>query len=142
MYRYTGNSKACAAALAAPAGPDIVDKSPEDGPYIQPGMIPVTSVLGCHKGHGNKRVIEAMKRQAEKVSFAHTSQFTSSPAEMLARELMKHTPPGLNRVFFVSGGSEAIESALKASFQYHFERDKKNKKKKLNLHGKPPGGYR
>ncbi|HEY0838464.1 MAG TPA: aspartate aminotransferase family protein [Azospirillum sp.] len=72
-------------------------------------------------GHGHPRVIEAIKRQAEQLAYAHTSFFTSQPAEELADTLAASGPEGLDRVYFVSGGSEAVEAALKMARQYHLE---------------------
>ncbi|HYH19363.1 MAG TPA: aspartate aminotransferase family protein [Azospirillum sp.] len=72
-------------------------------------------------GHGHPRVIEAIKRQAEELAYAHTSFFTSRPAEDLADTLAASAPAGLDRVYFVSGGSEAVEAALKMARQYHLE---------------------
>ena len=72
-------------------------------------------------GHQHPRVLEAMARQAEKLTFAHTGFFTSQPAEALAEELVGHEPGGLAYVYPVSGGSEAIEAALKMARQYFLE---------------------
>ncbi|MDU8929597.1 aspartate aminotransferase family protein [Alisedimentitalea sp. MJ-SS2] len=72
-------------------------------------------------GHGDGEVIAAIQDQAAKLAFAHTGFFTSDPAEELAELLIKHAPAGLDRVYFVSGGSEAIEAALKLARQYHIE---------------------
>lgn len=69
-------------------------------------------------GHGNRHVIEAMKRQLDKVTFAYRLHFENDPAEELARRLTARMPEGLDRVFFVSGGSEAVESALKLARQW------------------------
>ena len=69
-------------------------------------------------GHGNRHVIEAMKRQLDKVTFAYRLHFENDPAEELARRLAARMPEGLDRVFFVSGGSEAVESALKLARQW------------------------
>lgn len=72
-------------------------------------------------GHGDASVIAAIKSQTEQMAFAHTGFFTSDPAEELADLLIKHAPEGLDRVYFVSGGSEAVEAALKLARQYHLE---------------------
>ncbi|KQY13746.1 aspartate aminotransferase family protein [Rhizobium sp. Root482] len=69
-------------------------------------------------GHGNRHVIEAMKRQMEKASFAYRLHFENEPAEELARELAARMPGDLDRIFFVSGGSEAVESAIKLARQW------------------------
>ncbi|HMK78786.1 MAG TPA: aspartate aminotransferase family protein [Xanthobacteraceae bacterium] len=72
-------------------------------------------------GHQHPRVLEAMARQAEKLTFAHTGFFTSEPAEALAEALVGHEPGGLAYLYPVSGGSEAIEAALKMARQYFVE---------------------
>jgi adenosylmethionine-8-amino-7-oxononanoate aminotransferase len=69
-------------------------------------------------GHGNRAVIEAMQRQMERVSFAYRLHFENEPAEELARLLSQKMPGDLDRVFFVSGGSEAVESAIKLARQW------------------------
>ncbi len=63
-----------------------------------------------------------MHAQLDKLAFAHTSFFTSEVAEQLADDLVAHAPAGLNHVFYVSGGSEAVEAALKLARQYFVER--------------------
>ena len=72
-------------------------------------------------GHGDADIAAAMKEQIDKLSFAHTSFFTSEPAEALADLLIANAPPGIDRVYFVSGGSEAIEASLKLARQYFVE---------------------
>ena len=72
-------------------------------------------------GHGDKEVIEAVQQQLSDLAFAHTGFFTSEPAEKLADLLIQHAPGDLDRVYFVSGGSEATEAALKRPRQYHVE---------------------
>jgi adenosylmethionine-8-amino-7-oxononanoate aminotransferase len=69
-------------------------------------------------GHGNERVLEAMRRQMEKATFAYRLHFENEPAEQLARLTASKMPEGLDRVFFVSGGSEAVESAVKLARQW------------------------
>lgn len=83
-------------------------------------------------GHGIKEITEAMVRQAEKVSFAHSSQFTSQAALDLAAKLVQLAPPGLSRVYFLSGGSEAVEAAIKMARQYQVERGKPQKFKVIS----------
>jgi adenosylmethionine-8-amino-7-oxononanoate aminotransferase len=72
-------------------------------------------------GHGDPDVRAAMHAQIDRLAYAHTSFFTSEPAEALAGQLARTAPPGLNHVYFVSGGSEAIEAALKLARQYFVE---------------------
>ena len=73
-------------------------------------------------GHGDRQVIEAIKEQAEALAFAHTGFLTSAPAEALADLLAVMAPPGLSRCYFVAGGSEAIEAAIKLARQWFVER--------------------
>ena len=73
-------------------------------------------------GHSNERVRTAIKAQVDALAYAHTSFFTSEPAEALADRLIARAPGDLDRVYFVSGGSEAVESAIKLARQYHLER--------------------
>lgn len=72
-------------------------------------------------GHSNTRVRDAVKEQVDKLAFAHTGFLTTEPAEELADLLIAHAPGELDRVYFVSGGSEAVESAIKLARQYHLE---------------------
>ncbi|MBT3593208.1 aspartate aminotransferase family protein [Amylibacter sp.] len=72
-------------------------------------------------GHDDPDVIKAIQDQTSKMAFAHTGFFSSDPAEELAELLIKHAPGELDRVYFVSGGSEAIEAALKLARQFHVE---------------------
>lgn len=83
-------------------------------------------------GHGVKEITEAMVRQAEKISFAHGSQFTSEATIELASKLIRLAPGGMTRVYFLSGGSEAIETAVKLARQYQVERGKPEKCKVIS----------
>mgnify|MGYP003627573057 FL=1 len=73
-------------------------------------------------GHSNEKVKQAIKDQVDTLAFAHTGFFTSDPAEALADLLIANAPGRLDRVYFVSGGSEAVEAAIKLARQYHLER--------------------
>src|SRR6516225_10112997 len=73
-------------------------------------------------GHQHPRVLEAMKKQASQLAYAHTAFFSSEPAEALADHLVGHEPGGLAYAYFVSGGSEAIEASIKLARQYFIER--------------------
>jgi adenosylmethionine-8-amino-7-oxononanoate aminotransferase len=72
-------------------------------------------------GHGHPDVIAAMHAQLDRIPYAHTGFFTTEVSEKLADHLVAHAPEGLDHVYFVSGGSEAIEAALKLARQYHVE---------------------
>ena len=72
-------------------------------------------------GHGDADVIAAVQKQVAELAFAHTGFLTSDPAEALATLLAQHAPGTLDKVYFVSGGSEATEAALKLARQYFVE---------------------
>lgn len=72
-------------------------------------------------GHGHPDVLAAMHRQIDQLAYAHTSFFTSETVEALADQLIRTAPGELNYAYFVSGGSEAIETALKLARQYCVE---------------------
>jgi adenosylmethionine-8-amino-7-oxononanoate aminotransferase len=86
------------------------------------GSSAVTSI-----GHGVKEIAEAMAAQAAKVAFVPMHMFTSEPLAALAEAVAKFAPAGLNRVWFVSGGSEATENAAKFARQYWLERGQPSK---------------
>lgn len=73
-------------------------------------------------GHGDAEVTQAIKDQLDRIAFAHTGFFTSDPAESLADLLVANAPEGIDRVYFVSGGSEATEAAIKLARQYWVEK--------------------
>jgi adenosylmethionine-8-amino-7-oxononanoate aminotransferase len=72
-------------------------------------------------GHGHPDVLAAMHAQIDKLAYAHTSFFTTEVAEELADKLISTAPAGMSHVYFVSGGSEAIEATLKMARQYFVE---------------------
>jgi adenosylmethionine-8-amino-7-oxononanoate aminotransferase len=72
-------------------------------------------------GHGPPDVIAALHRQLDTLAYAHTGFFTTEVAERLADRLVEDAPPGLDHVYLVSGGSEAVEAALKMARQYYVE---------------------
>ena len=74
-------------------------------------------------GHAHPTVTKALHDQVDTLTYAHTAFFTSEPAERLAKRLCAHAPKGIERVYLVSGGSEAVEAALKLARQYYVEKD-------------------
>lgn len=72
-------------------------------------------------GHSDADVIRAIQDQAATLAFAHTGFFTSQAAEDLADHLIGKAPDGIGRVYFMSGGSEAVEASLKMARQYFLE---------------------
>jgi adenosylmethionine-8-amino-7-oxononanoate aminotransferase len=73
-------------------------------------------------GHGVREVVRAMADQAERVAYTYIAQFTNEPLQRLAERVIALAPAGLSKVYFVSGGSEAAETALKLVRQYHMLR--------------------
>ncbi|MFD0915213.1 aspartate aminotransferase family protein [Pseudahrensia aquimaris] len=90
-------------------------------------------------GHGDPDVTKAIKDQLDEIAFAHTSFMTSKPAEDLADALIELAPTGIERVYFVSGGSEAIEAAMKLARQYFWEKGETSRRhfiaRKQSYHG-------
>jgi len=76
----------------------------------------------CNIGYGNPKIANAIAEQAHETFFAYRTQFENEPAVRLATELVEYSAPHLNRVFYVSGGSEAVESAMKLCRQYFYNR--------------------
>ncbi|ESX63767.1 hypothetical protein X759_33560 [Mesorhizobium sp. LSHC420B00] len=73
-------------------------------------------------GHGHPDVLAALHEQLDKLAYAHTGFFTSEIAERLADRLVADSPDGIDYVYLVSGGSEAMEAALKMARQYFVEK--------------------
>ncbi|HEY2872423.1 MAG TPA: aminotransferase class III-fold pyridoxal phosphate-dependent enzyme, partial [Reyranella sp.] len=73
-------------------------------------------------GHGHPAVTAALHEQLDKLAYAHTSFFTTEVAEQLADRLVADAPAGIDHIYFVSGGSEAVEASLKMARQYFMER--------------------
>ncbi|WP_323990451.1 aspartate aminotransferase family protein [Nguyenibacter sp. L1] len=108
-------TSACLPRAVAAAGIEIVD---QDGRrYIDASGGAAVSCLG----HSHPDVLAALHAQLDTLAYAHTSFFTSDIAERLADRLIADAPAGLNRVYLVSGGSEAVEAALKMARQYFVE---------------------
>jgi adenosylmethionine-8-amino-7-oxononanoate aminotransferase len=72
-------------------------------------------------GHGHPAVNKALHDQIDKLAYAHSGFFTTDVAEKLADNLIAHAPKGISHTYLVSGGSEAVEAALKMARQYFIE---------------------
>jgi adenosylmethionine-8-amino-7-oxononanoate aminotransferase len=113
LHRQIGHAYPVA---ASGAGVIIRDSAGKD--YIDASGGAAVSCLG----HAHPDVLAAMHAQLDRLAYAHTSFFTTEAAEELAADLAAHAPDGIGHVFYVSGGSEAIEAALKLARQYFVER--------------------
>lgn len=118
-------------------GPYIIDTSGKR--YIDACGGAAVSCLG----HSNARVQQSIHRQIDKIPYAHSSFFSNDALEQLADMLVARAPQDLDRVYFVSGGSEAMEAALKMARQYFLERDQPEKQlfisRKQSYHGNTLG---
>ena len=112
LHRQTGHAYPIAAEAR---GVIIRDSAGKE--YVDASSGAAVSCLG----HSHPDVLAAMHEQLDRLAYAHTSFFTTDAAEELADELVARAPEGIGRVFFVSGGSEAIEGALKLARQYFVE---------------------
>ena len=94
-------------------------------------------------GHSNQRVKQAIIDQVNQIPYAHTSFFTNDAQEQLANHLLENAYGEFSQVYFVAGGSEAIEASLKLARQYFFEQGKTDKKyfiaRKQSYHGNTIG---
>src|SRR5215813_5750490 len=109
LHRQTGHAYPTVA-----SGRGVTLRDADGKEYIDASGGAAVSCLG----HGHPDVLAAMHEQIDKLAFAHTSFFTSAAAEELGDDLIARAPPGIDHVYFVSGGSEAIEAALKMARQY------------------------
>ena len=96
-------------------GPHLIDENGRR--YLDASGGAAVSCLG----HSNRAVVQAAQQQLQAVAYAHTAFFHSQPATDLAAELVRIAPPGIARACLLSGGSEAMESALKLARQYFVE---------------------
>ena len=110
------HTKAVLPTVAGGDGPYLIDATGKR--YLDACGGAAVSCLG----HSAREVTEAVKAQLDIIPYAHTSFFTSQPAETLADMLIDLAPEGIERVYFVSGGSEATEAAIKLARQYFTER--------------------
>ncbi|NIZ02775.1 aspartate aminotransferase family protein [Thalassospira lucentensis] len=94
-------------------------------------------------GHSDPDVRAAMHAQIDQIAYAHSGFFSSDPMEELADDLVAHAPAGIDKVYFVSGGSEATEAALKMARQYFLEIGQPDRKyviaRKQSYHGNTLG---
>ena len=135
VMQRTGNPKL--ATIASGDGVYLIDK--QGNRYLDACGGAAVSCLG----HSNQRVKQAIIDQVNVIPYAHTSFFTNDPQEQLAENLLSHAYGEFSQVYFVAGGSEAIETSLKLARQYFFEQDKTKKSlfiaRKQSYHGNTLG---
>jgi adenosylmethionine-8-amino-7-oxononanoate aminotransferase len=134
LHRTIGGSLPVA---ASGQGIEIVDSTGKR--YLDASGGAAVSCLG----HGHPAVTAALHAQLDKLAYAHTSFFTTDVAEQLADTLIAGAPAGIGHVYLVSGGSEAIEAALKMARQYFAERGEKQRRhiiaRRQSYHGNTLG---
>ena len=111
-YVFPRHTKARYPVAVGGEGPYLIDG--EGRRYIDASGGAAVSCLG----HGHPAVIQAIKDQVDKIAYAHSAFFTTEASEALAEYLVRRAPEGLARVYFVSGGSEAVESCIKLARQW------------------------
>ncbi|HLS69625.1 MAG TPA: aspartate aminotransferase family protein [Kiloniellales bacterium] len=109
-------------------GPYVVDSTGKR--YLDASGGAAVSCLG----HSYKPVVEAIKAQLDRLPYAHTGFFTNEPSEALAEFLIERAPAGISRVYFLSGGSEANETALKLARQYFHEKGETQRRWFISRH--------
>jgi len=109
-------------------GPYVIDR---DGKrYLDASGGAAVSCLG----HSRRDVVEAIQAQLDRLPYAHTAFFTNQPSEDLAEHLTSRAPDGLEHIYFVSGGSEANETALKLARQAAVERGERQRTEVIARH--------
>ena len=130
------HTKADLPVAAGGDGPYLIDSTGKR--YLDCGDAAVSCL-----GHSNPSVVKAVQDQVAQIAFAHSGFMTSEPAEALADLLIANAPGELDRVYFVSGGSEAAESAIKLARQYFTERGEPARRhiiaRKQSYHGNTLG---
>ena len=86
-------------------------------------------------GHGRRELVEVAYRQMQQLAFLDVFRYASKPAIGLAEMLLQIGPRNMARVFFAPGGSEAVETALKLAFQYHYLRGEPQRRKVICRQG-------
>ncbi|NCO53068.1 MAG: aminotransferase class III-fold pyridoxal phosphate-dependent enzyme [Deltaproteobacteria bacterium] len=86
-----------------------------------------SSAINCNIGHGCTRILQAIAEQSRHTFFAYRTQFENEPAHRLASKLAEISAFGLNRSFFVSSGSEAVEAAIKLVRQYFYNKGERSR---------------
>lgn len=127
------------ASLKAPGGMIVFESG--DGCYLTDvnGRTYLDGLSGgafvTNVGHGRGEIADAMAAQARKLAYVTPYNFAAEPTIRLAEKIASLAPGDLNRVFFTSGGSEAVETALKIARQYHFLNGDRKRYKVISRHG-------
>ncbi|MEQ6916580.1 aspartate aminotransferase family protein [Halomonas aquatica] len=120
------------------AGPDMPEVSHGRGVFLwdthgKEYLDGCSGAISCNLGHGREDIRDAMLAQLDRVAFTYRTQFENAPAVALAHALVEMTEGELEKVFFVSSGSEAVESALKLARQYFVARGESQRRHFVSL---------
>ncbi|KAA0011349.1 aspartate aminotransferase family protein [Billgrantia pellis] len=120
------------------AGPALPEVSHAKGVYLwddtgKQYLDGCSGAIACNLGHGRDDIRDAMLAQLDRVAFTYRTQFENAPAVALAETLIALTHRQLEKVFFVSSGSEAVESALKLARQYFVARGEPQRQRFVSL---------
>ena len=81
----------------------------------------ISGIAVTNIGYGRNEVVRAMEQQARKLPYCISNIFVNQPSKALAEKLAELTPGDLNQIHFVSGGSEAVETAIKSVRKWGYE---------------------
>ncbi|MGR4068905.1 aspartate aminotransferase family protein [Billgrantia sp. C5P2] len=120
------------------AGPALPEVSHAKGVYLwdengKQYLDGCSGAIACNLGHGRDDIREAMLTQLDRVAFTYRTQFENAPAVALGRALVELTEDELEKVFFVSSGSEAVESALKLARQFFVAKGEPQRQRFVSL---------
>ncbi|MGM0702224.1 MAG: aspartate aminotransferase family protein [Pseudomonadota bacterium] len=120
------------------AGPALPEVSHADGVRLwdvngHEYLDGCAGAIACNLGHGRRDIRDAMLAQLDRVAFTYRTQFENAPAVALGQALVALTDGALDKVFFVSSGSEAVESALKLARQYFVARGETQRRRFVSL---------
>ena len=102
----------------------------------------VAGLMLVNVGHGRQEIVDAIAAQLGTIHYANTFKYGSEPVVRFAEKVASLTPGDLNRVYFTSGGSEAVETALKIAYRYHFNRGEPERRKFIGREGSYHGTTR
>ena len=102
----------------------------------------VAGLMLVNVGHGRQEIVDAIAAQLGTIHYANTFKYGSEPVVRFAEKVASLTPGDLNRVYFTSGGSEAVETALKIAYRYHFNRGEPGRRKFIGREGSYHGTTR
>ncbi len=102
----------------------------------------ISGLMLVNVGHGRKEIVDAIAAQLGTIHYANTFKYGAEPVIRFAEKVASLTPGDLNRVYFTSGGSEAVETALKAAYRYHYNRGEPARRKFIGRDGSYHGTTR